>query len=159
MSGTGITTFEPYLDTTRSMIVTILYRIEKEPDITKINSFNDIIIDSWYYDAIAWGAENGVVKGYDNETFGPNDKITREQLAAILYRYAMLKGYIVNEPIDLSIYQDYEKVSSWGIDSMQWAVSQGIITGTSPTTLNPQGYATRAQTAACLMRFIQNIIK
>lgn len=159
MSGTGITTFEPYLDTTRSMIVTILYRIEKEPDITKINSFNDIIIDSWYYDAIAWGAENGVVKGYDNETFGPNDKITREQLAAILYRYAMLKDYIVNESIDFSIYQDYKKISSWSIDSMKWAVSQGIITGTSPTTLDPQGYATRAQTAACLMRFMQNMSK
>ena len=159
MSGTGETTFKPYLDTTRSMIVTILYRMEKEPGIADINTFNDITIDSWYYDAIAWGAENGVVKGYDNETFGPNDKITREQLAAILYRYAMLKGYIVNEPVDLSIYQDYEKMSSWGIDSMQWAVSQGIITGTSPNTLDPQGYATRAQTAACLMRFIQNILK
>ena len=160
MSGTGITTFEPYLDTTRSMIVTILYRMEKEPEIMKLSSFNDVVDGLWYNDAIAWGAEYGVVKGYDSETFGPNDKITREQLAAILYRYASYKGYIGNDfSSDLSMYQDYEDISSWAVESMKWAVSQGIITGTSSTTIDPQGYATRAQTAACLMRFMQNIFE
>ncbi len=160
MSGTGPTTFEPYMDTTRSMIVTILYRMEKEPDVFKTTNFNDVIKGTWYNKAVAWGEENGVIKGYDLKTFGPNDKITREQLAAILYRYASNKGYIGNNFItDLSLYEDHEKISPWAVDSMQWAVSQGIITGTSTTAIDPQGYATRAQTAVCLIRFIKNIIQ
>ena len=157
MSGTSLSSFEPNLETTRGMIVTILYRMEKQPEVTGSNTFNDVSMNAWYYDAVSWGAENGIVKGYNSETFGPNDKITREQLAAILYRYATYKGYIMKEPADLSIYTDSVNISSWAVESIKWAVSEGLVSGTTSTTLNPLGFATRAQTATCLMRFIQNI--
>lgn len=157
MSGTGLFAFEPNLETTRSMIVTILYRMEKQPEVIKTSSFDDVSTDAWYYDSVSWGEENGIVKGYDSETFGPDDKITREQLAAILYRYATYKGYIMKEPADLSKYNDTAKISSWAVESIGWAVSEDLISGTTLTTLEPAGLATRAQTATCLMRFMQNI--
>jgi hypothetical protein len=156
MSGTSLSAFSPNLETTRGMIITILYRMEKQPEITNTSSFSDVSKDAWYHDAVVWGAENGIVKGYNSETFGPDDKITREQLGAILYRYAAYKGYAMKEPSDLSMYLDSGEISSWAVESMRWAVSEGLISGTTSAALEPAGFATRAQTATCLMRFIQN---
>ena len=103
--------------------------------------------------------ENGIVTGYGDGTFGPEDSITREQLAAILYRYASYKGYDVTISADLSSYTDADSVSAYAVDAMSWANAEGLITGVTATTLNPTGTATRAQVATILMRFVENVAK
>ena len=155
MKGMSPTTFEPNTATTRAMIVTMLWRLEGEPVVNAANPFDDVADGVWYTDAIIWAAENGIVEGYGNGKFGPNDDITREQLATIMYRYAKYKGYDVSASADLSGYTDVDKIGSWALDAMKWANAEGLIKGRTETTLVPQGKATRAETAAIFMRFIE----
>ena len=159
MSGTSETTFSPDLTTTRGMIVTILYRLENEPTVTGTTAFTDVAADQYYANAVAWAAQNGIVSGIDATTFAPNNAITREQMAAILYRYAQFKGYDVSVKADLSVYTDAAQVSTYATDAMAWANGAQLITGTSQATLTPAGNATRAQVATILMRFCENIAK
>ncbi len=158
MAGTSTTTFSPDMTTTRAMIVTILYRMENEPAATA-STFPDVAAGQWYSNAVAWAAANGIVSGYDNGNFGPEDIITREQMAAILFRYASFKGYDVTKTANLSAYGDGTQVSEYAQSSMQWANGAGLITGTDTNLLLPTGSATRAQVASILMRFLENIAK
>ena len=159
MAGTSDITFSPNQTTTRGMIVTILYRLEGEPTVTGTTAFTDVTADQYYANAVAWAVQNGIVAGSDATTFAPNNAITREQMAAILYRYAQFKGYDVSAKADLSTYIDAADVSAYATDAMAWASQTGLITGTSATTLSPAGQATRAQVATILMRFCENIAK
>lgn len=156
MAGTGNNQFSPNVTTTRAMIVTILYRLENQPAAGSSN-FTDVPADQWYTNAVAWAAANGIVGGYGDGRFAPNDIITREQMAAILYRYAQYKGYDVGNTGDLSRYVDASQVSGWALVAIGWANAQGLITGNTATTLNPNGYATRAEGATILMRFVENV--
>ena len=158
MTGTGTNTFEPNATTTRGMIVTILYRLEKEPS-AGTSPFTDVDANQWYAKAVAWAAANGVVNGTSPTTFNPNDPITREQMAAILYRYASFKGYDVTGKADLAGYTDAAQISDYAKDAMSWANQAGLIGGVSATTLQPQGSAIRAQVATILMRFCENVVK
>ena len=153
MTGTSDTLFSPELTTTRGMIVSILHRLEGSP-VVKGDSFDDVADGAWYAQAVAWAADNGIVNGYSDTAFGPNDPITREQLAAILYNYAEFKGMDTSARADLSSYTDSGSISSWAEDVMQWAVSEELISGVTNDTLVPQGQATRAQVAAILQRFL-----
>ena len=159
MEGTSATTFSPMMTTTRGMIVTILYRLEGSPAVVGESSFADVADGAWYTDAVVWANANGIVKGYGNGDFGPNDIITREQMATILFRYASYKGYDVSESADLSDYTDAEQVSDWALAELQWANAEELITGTSAATLTPGGDATRAEAATILMRYCENIAK
>ena len=158
MNGTSKTTFGPKSGTTRGMIVTVLYRLENEPS-TSATSFTDVASDAYYANAVAWANANSVVSGYGNGKFGPNDSITREQLAAILYRYAQYKKYNVSVGEDTNImdFDDVRQISSYAVPAIQWACGAGVMTGKSTTTLDPKGGATRAEVAAMLMRFCENV--
>lgn len=157
MVGTSANTFEPYTSTTRAMVVTILYRLEGEPAVSSASGFQDVAAGQWYTDAVAWGAANGIVKGYDADTFGPTDIITREQLATIFCRYASYKGYDVTGAAQLGAFADASGVSDWALSGVQWAVDEGLIIGTDKGTLEPTGNVTRAQLATVLMRFVKNL--
>jgi len=152
MDGTGNDLFSPNGVTTRAMIVTILHRMEGKPELYPA-SFADVSRSSYYASAVAWAAANGIVTGYSEEQFGPNDPITREQMAAILYRYAAYKGYDVSGRADLRSYNDSSRISSYALDAMAWANQAGLITGVSDVLLSPGGHTTRAQTAVILSRF------
>ena len=156
MGGTGNGRFSPDLTTSRGMIVTILYRLEGSPAASG-STFTDVSAGQWYSDGVAWASANGIVTGYPDGSFGPDDTITREQMASILYRYARYKGYDVTARTQLDRYSDAGQVADYAADAMSWAVGSGIITGTSGTTLSPAGSATRAQAAVILARFCQQI--
>ena len=156
MGGTGNGRFSPDLTTSRGMIVTILYRLEGSPA-SPGSTFTDVSAGQWYSDGVAWASANGIVTGYPDGSFGPDDTITREQMASILYRYARYKGYDVTVRTQLDRYSDAGQVADYAADAMSWAVGSGIITGTSGTTLSPAGSATRAQAAVILARFCQQI--
>ena len=156
MVGTSNTTFSPYMDTSRGMIVTILWRLEGEPEATAASSFSDVAAGAYYAKAVAWGNENGIALGYGNGRFGSDDTITREQLAAILHRYAQYKGADVGAGGALSAFNDGAEVSGYAREAMAWSVEQGIITGKDGGILDPKGTATRAEAAAMLMRYLQN---
>ena len=160
MNGVSDDRFAPMSTTNRAMIVTILWRLEGEPAGPDAG-FADVADGQWYSEAIDWAAANGIVTGYSAEKFGPMNSITREQMAAILYRYADYKGYDVASGEDTNIlsYVDAENVSEYAIASMQWAVGEGLINGVEGNALAPQGTATRAQVATILMRFCENIVK
>lgn len=151
MSGTGERTFSPNVSATRAMLVTILHRLAGEPAASD-GGFADVGEGAYYASAVAWASTNGIVEGYEDGSFRPDEPITREQLAAVLYRYAVSRGCDVSATGDLSAYADAGSVSSWAADAMRWAVGAGIISGTA-NGLEPQGTATRAQTAAMLVRF------
>ncbi len=157
MKGSGDGSFSPDEVTTRGQLVTILYRLEKEPP-AGTTSFSDIKSDQYYAAAVAWASSNNVVKGYENGTFGANDNLTREQIAVILFRYAELKSVDVIAKSDLSGFADSAKVSGWAAPAMQWAVARGLIKG-DDGALNPQGEATRAEIATILMRYCESIAK
>ncbi len=155
MSGTGSYVFSPDGATTRGMIVTILYRLEGSPACGSA-SFSDVSSGKYYAQAVAWAAETGIVSGYSASRFGPENAITREQLAAILYRYAAYKGYAVSELSSLTGYADNDLVAAYAKTPFAWAVQAGIISGTGANRLSPSAGATRAQVAAMLMRFCQS---
>lgn len=157
MQGTSDTLFAPNNPTTRGMLVTILWRLDGEP-VESGNAFSDVESDTYYYDAVVWASKCRIVNGYSDTIFSPNDNITREQLASILYRYAEYKKYDNSEKSELSEYTDKNQISDYAVSAMQWANANGIITGTSDDTLSPQGNALRCQIAAILKRFCEKII-
>lgn len=156
MNGTADNTFSPKANTTRGMVVTVLYRLENQPS-TSAASFTDVASGAYYANAVAWANANGIVSGYGSGKFGPNDKVTREQLAAILYRYAQYKKYDVSGANSLDGYTDAQSVSSYAVPALQWANAAGVVTGKSGSKLDPKGNATRAEVAAMLMRFCENV--
>ena len=160
MNGTSETTFSHYISTTRGMIVTILYRMEGKPAVLEACPFTDVKAGAYYERAIVWAAENGIVKGYGNGCFGPDDQITREQMAAILYRYAKNRGLDVSvgENTNILSYDDALDISEYAVPAMQWACGAQIIHG-ADGRLTPGAKATRAQVAAILHRFCENVLK
>ena len=155
MLGTSKTLFSPHGTATRGMMATILWRMEGSPAPKGKNSFTDVVAGKWYADAITWAAENGIFAGYGKDKFGPDDPITREQLAAIFYRYAGYKGYDLTVKGNLDKFKDEDKVTDYAKMAMQWAVSSGLVKGKSGNLLDPQGTATRAEIATMLHRFIE----
>ena len=154
MSGTGSGRFSPNMTTSRGMIVTILYRLEGTPTVSRA-TFTDVGTDMYYSDAVAWASSNKIVSGYGNGKFGPNDLITREQLATILYRYAQYKEYDTSSVGSVFSFVDGSSVSNYAIAAMNWAVGAGLLSGTGDNVLYPAGNATRAQVATILMRFYE----
>ena len=152
MSGTGEGTFSPDLPTSRGMLVTILYRLAGSPAAGSA-SFTDVAPGQWYADGVAWASANGVVSGYTDGSFRPNDTITREQMAAILYQYARLQGKLDSGRADLSIFADVDDLSAYAKEPMSWAVAQGLFSGVSADMLAPGGSTTRAQAAVILTAF------
>ena len=155
MLGTSKTLFSPHGTVMRSMMATILWRMEGSPVPKGKNSFTDVEAGKWYADAITWTAENGIFAGYGKDKFCPDDPITREQLAAIFYRYADYKGYDLTVKGDLDKFKDADKITDYAKTAMQWAVGSGLVKGKSGNLLDPQGTATRAEIAAMLHRFIE----
>ncbi|MGI5935309.1 MAG: S-layer homology domain-containing protein [Oscillospiraceae bacterium] len=158
-TGTSETTFSPGTNMTRAMLVTVLHRMEGKPAVTAVNNFKDVKNGQWYTNAILWANANNIVTGYGSGLFGTDDPITREQMAAILYRYASAKGYNVSDSDDLARFTDAPSVSEWALDAMKWAVAKGLVNGTTETTLSPGGTATRAQVATILMRFAEGLAR
>ena len=155
MLGTSKTLFSPHGTVMRGMMATILWRMEGSPVPKGKNSFTDVEAGKWYADAITWTAENGIFAGYGKDKFGPDDPITREQLAAIFYRYADYKGYDLTVKGDLDKFKDADKITDYAKTAMQWAVGSGLVKGKSGNLLDSQGTATRAEIAAVLHRFIE----
>lgn len=162
MSGMDAAAFAPYANTTRAQIAVIFYRMEGSPAVEGENSFADVVRGSgtaWFYDAVTWAQQNGIMGGYDNSSFAPNDPITREQLAAIFYRYAQYKGYDTTQGgMAIREFDDYESISDYAMSAMAWAVNTGLVKGDS-NLLYPNGTATRAEIAAMLHRFAENGMK
>ncbi|MDR1588755.1 MAG: S-layer homology domain-containing protein [Oscillospiraceae bacterium] len=175
MTGTGATVFDPQGFLTRAMLVTILYRLDQSESAAAAAgggvrtvpadgaaSFDDVPADQWYTDAVRWAASNGIVLGVGDNKFAPDRAITRQELATMLYRYAVQELRIENGEwriagADISGYADAGQISDWAYDAMAWANATGLITGRTETTLAPRGKATRAETAAVLRRFIENV--
>ena len=155
MDGVSAETFAPNATLTRGMIVTILYRMENKPAVTGASKFTDVDANEWYGAPVAWAAENGIVTGYSETTFGPNDPVTREQLAAILYRYAVYKGMsAVTLEQNPSRFTDADQISAYAVPAMNWAVGKGLING-ADGKLSPKASATRAQVAAIIHRYLE----
>lgn len=152
MMGTAEDTFAPELVATRGMVVSILHRLAGSPTVSA-EVFEDVTADDWYGQAVAWAASEGIASGTSAETFSPNAAVTREQLAALLCNFAAQQGVDTTARSDLSNFDDAATVSDWAQDAVSWAHAEGLIAGTSATTLSPQGEATRAQLAAMLVRF------
>lgn len=155
MSGTSTGVFSPDSVMTRAMLVTVLWRAEGQTSASSSTSFTDVSSDSWYSSAVAWAVENGIVNGTSDTTFSPDKSVTRQEIAAILQRYAKYKSADITQKADLITYTDSASVASWASDAMAWAVNKGIITGATATTLAPSANATRAQVATMLMRYMQ----
>ena len=158
MDGVADTLFASDASLTRAMLVTILWRVEGKPVVNYYMPFTDVDGGAWYAEAVRWAASEGIVNGVTDTSFAPDDPITREQLAAILWRYAKAKGYDVSigEETNILSYEDLAQISEYAIPSMQWACGAGIINGVTESTLVPQGTATRAQAATMLMRFCES---
>lgn len=157
-SGTTATTFSPYASMTRAMLVTVLYRLEGEPSVTGRSGFSDVTFGSYYENAVTWAADNGIVNGTSATTFSPSEHVTREQMAAILCRYAQYKQYGTSASASLNAFSDAVAVSTYAKAPLSWAVAEKLINGTDGRLL-PRASATRAQVAAILHRFVGNITK
>lgn len=153
MNGTG-DGFSPNLAINRGMMVTVLYRMAGSPEVTAENPFTDVPADTWYTDAVIWASENDITAGTSDTTFSPTNSLTREQLATFFYRFADFEN---PDPIeitgDLTGFTDADQVASYATDAMKWAIGEGLISGTTETTLSPKATATRAQVATILMRY------
>ena len=157
-AGTSDTTFSPNASMTRAMLVTVLYRLEGEPTVYGRSGFSDVQYNEYYEDAVTWAADNGIVNGTSTTTFSPNANVTREQMAAILYRYAQHKKYNTAASSGLNGFTDHASVSGYAAASLEWAVAEKLVNG-SAGKLMPTGNATRAQVAAILHRFVENVAK
>ncbi len=158
MKGTSDTLFEPQTTMSRAMTVIVFYRMEGEPAVER-SEFKDVPADTWFTNAVSWAATEGIVNGYSKDQFGPSDDITREQIAAVLYRYAEKKGYDVSSRGDLNKYVDNDKVSDWAKDALSWANAEGLVVGLDDRTLASGANANRAQVATILKRFCEGIEK
>ena len=159
MSGTGNTTFSPSAPVSRGMIVQILYNLAGQPEVEGSSGFDDVGKDYWSGDAIAWAVQNGVVGGYGDGTFRPDDNLTREQMAVILRNYAYRMGWDISATGDLSKFEDIPEGDYWAKDALSWAYGVGLLGGTSGTTMDPTGQASRAQIAVIMMRFCQRYVE
>ena len=157
MNGTTATTFAPNEPLTRGMLVAILYRAEGEPAVNKSIPFSDVDANAYYSNAVVWAQQNGIVNGVTENEFAPENNITREQIAAIMFRFAKYKGYDVSvgESTNILSYTDAESISEYAISAMQYVVGSGLMKGKTETTINPQDNATRAEIAAILQRFLE----
>lgn len=162
MNGTSATTFSPNQTMSRAMLVSTLYRMAGSPAVTYASIFSDVPKGAYYANSVIWAVNNGIANGVGNGKFNPNGNVTREQIAVFLYRYAECYGYDTSRRSNLSVFSDYKSISSYAKDAVSWAVAEGIINGISsidgPTVLSPQNSATRAQTAAFLQRFMENVV-
>jgi len=159
MNGVSKTEFSPNGTLSRAMIVTILWRMEGSPVVNYAMTFKDVEEGKWYTSAIRWAQSTGVVTGYNDDAFGPNDNVTREQLAAILWRYAKYKGYDVSVGEDTNIlsYDDaFTGISEWAYSALQWAVGAGVMNGIGRNLVG-KGTATRAQAACMIQRFCESV--
>lgn len=159
MNGDGENTFNPNGNLNRAMLVTILYRLEQTPEVTEAAKFSDVAAGQWYTKAVIWASSNGIVNGYEDGTFKPNNNVSREEMAAMLMRYAEFKKIDVSATKDISSYKDATNVAEWAKQNMSWANSVGLIQGDENNNLNPQGKATRAEAAMILMRLVKNVIR
>ena len=154
MDGVGDGQFAPNATTNRAMVVTILYRLAGEPDVSGDVAFTDVEPGLWYTDAVLWAAQKGIVNGISETEFSPSGDLTREQLATVLYRYAESMGFDVSASVDLSGFPDAGDIQSYATQALSWAVAEGLLQGFEDDSLRPGGTATRAQIAAVLMRFL-----
>lgn len=152
-SGMSETVFAPETGMTRAMLVTVLYNLEGKPSVTAANPFSDVASGLWYTAPVTWAGTNNIVSGYGGGLFGPDDRITREQISMVLYKYAAYKGFDTSGSADLGGYSDADGISSWAIRSMSWANACGIINGTPDNQLMPKKTATRAEVATMLTNF------
>ena len=159
LKGISATEFAPEAEISRAMFVTVLYRLEGEQKAALVNPFSDVAKDAWYKDAVIWAYSKGIVAGVSEDTFAPNQSVTREQMAAILYQYARYKGCDMSKTADLSQYSDSDEVSAWALTAVKWANGASVVNGVSENALSPKTTATRAQAAAMFMRFCENIAK
>ena len=155
-NGTSATTFSPNSTMTRSMLVTVLWRMEGEPTANSANPFADVAAGTWYTDAVVWASSAGIVNGTSAAAFDPDGSVTREQIAAILYRYAKIKGWDISGASSLSTFLDGPQVSDWAARAVEWAYAEGLITGKDGGRLDPQGQASRAEVATILMRLLES---
>lgn len=157
ISGVSNTEFAPDESLTRAMLVTILWRNEQQPEVMYEMEFDDTDESAYYFEAVRWAASNNIVSGYSETEFAPNENITREQLAVIMYRYAQYKGYdtIISEDTNILSYNDYDSISEYAIGAIQYAVGSGLMHGSSEMFLRPKDNTTRAEAAAILQRFIE----
>lgn len=158
MSGVSETEFAPQTSLTRAMLAQVLYNMENQPEVTTTGAFTDVPDHQWYANAVNWAASENIVAGMGDGIFAPNSPVTREQMAAILYRYAQYKGYDTTKTADISDFADGNKTSAWAVPAMQWAVGTGLISGQGDGILAPNGTATRAEVAQILMNFCENIV-
>lgn len=159
MQGVSEEDFAPNDKMTRAMLTVMLYRAEKAENKEAKTYFEDVKSGEWYFEAVAWAAENGIVKGVSETHFAPNDYVTREQLALIIYRYAKLKGVDVNDEEETLTFKDAEDISEWAISSVKWASKNKLLSGTPENELLPLAYTTRAQFAVIFMRLCENVLK
>ena len=159
MVGTSESTFQPDGIVSRSMIVTVLYNLEGKPEVSAVSPFSDVQLGQWFANPVIWAAENNLVSGYGDGTYGVNENLTREQAAVILYNYAKLKGYNISQNNDLSQFADASSVSSYALPALQWANEAGLINGYDNNTLAPTNNATRAQFAVIFKAFCENVVK
>lgn len=152
-NGTSETTFSPEGTTSRGMVATVLYRLEGQPDQAPASAYNDVSGDAWYADSIAWAAENGIVNGYGDGTFGPNDSVTREQFVVMLWRYL---GSPEAKGSGLDAFTDADQINGYAVEALCWAVENGVLNGNGNGKLVPGGTATRAEAAQMLKNFMEN---
>lgn len=157
MNGTTDTTFAPNVALSRAMMAAVLYNMEGQPSASASDHFSDVAAGKWYSDAVNWAAENNIVSGLPNGTYAPDQALNREQMASILYRYAEYKGLAVEARTDLDHFSDADTIAPWARDVVEWAVAEKLISGTTATTLQPKTTATRAQVAAVLMNYCENV--
>lgn len=155
MNGTGDGIFDPDGNMTRAMFVTILYRAEGEPQMNNELKFNDVDENAYYAEAVGWAANNGIIAGYSDTEFAPERNIAREEMAAVMNRYADYKGMNADDQGDLTVFADANVVSDWARENISWAVGTGLITGKGDGILDPLGNATRAETAEIMHRFLE----
>ena len=158
MNGTTATTFAPNVNLNRAMMAAVLYNMEGKPVCDKSGLFSDVADGKWYTDAVNWAASNNIVSGMPDGTYAPNQALTREQMASILYRYAEYKGIDTDARADLGKFTDGNTTSAWATDVVQWAVAEKLINGVG-TELQPKGTASRAQVATVLMNYCENVAK
>ena len=159
MTGISSTQFAPNNTLTRAMVVQTLYAMANKPAVSGSENFTDVSSGDWFADAVTWASANGIVSGYNATQFAPNDPLTREQLALILYGYAQMRGYNTTQSgTSIQKFTDYGSISAWALEAMDWAVNAGLLSGKGNGVLDPTGTATRAEVAQILMNFSETVV-